>query len=125
MSNQPELKRGKIRQNDIVWRLKNFSKVMQNGCWEWKNYCNKDGYGRVRYNGKKHLAHRVSYEIFKKPFNKSLLVCHTCDNPSCINPEHLFLGTHQDNVSDCKNKGRHKGHLNSPFVKGHQLANRR
>lgn len=47
-------------------------------------------------------------------------VCHTCDNPPCINPQHLFLGTDKDNVADCIAKGRHKGILNSPFVKGHE-----
>ncbi len=87
-------------------------------CWTYKGYKNKNGYGRLRMNGKKVLAHRAMWELFEGEIPKGLNVLHICDNPSCINTYHLFLGTHADNVFDCIHKGRHKGHLNSPFKKG-------
>lgn len=89
-------------------------------CWNWTRYRNEWGYGRLRVNGEKQLAHRVSFQLFRGPIPAGMLVCHTCDNPACINPSHLFLGTNQDNVTDCMAKGRHRGILNSPFTKGHK-----
>ena len=99
------------------------SKPMSNGCIEWQGYKNKGGYGRRRFRGFKKLVHREVYELTHGcviPFG--LIVCHRCDNPACINPSHLFLGTHKDNIQDCIKKGRHKGYLNSPFKKGNQYA---
>lgn len=99
------------------------SRPMPNGCIEWQGYKNKDGYGRRRAFGVKVLVHRLVYELINhKTINDDLCICHSCDNPSCINPAHLFLGTHKDNIQDCIKKGRHKGHLNSPFKKGNQYA---
>lgn len=69
-------------------------------------YTNPDGYGRLRVDGKKVLAHRASYEEFNGAITDGLLVCHSCDTPSCINPDHLFLGTDKDNFHDSLNKGR-------------------
>lgn len=77
-----------------------------NECWEWKWHRNKKGYGKVSTGKKCHQAHRVSYRVFRGKVRKDLLVCHTCDNPPCINPRHLFLGTNQDNVNDREQKGR-------------------
>jgi len=65
------------------------------------------GYGYFRVGGGNALAHRVSYEIaFGAGTTLKLIVCHTCDTPNCVNPEHLFLGTHADNVKDMWSKGR-------------------
>jgi hypothetical protein len=72
---------------------------------EWAMFTNANGYGVTRYNGKACLAHRVSYEISKGDIGGAC-VCHSCDNPSCVNPEHLFLGTHKDNMDDMRSKGR-------------------
>lgn len=88
-------------------------------CWMYKGYKNELGYGRLRMNGKKVLAHRAMWELFEGEIPEGLCVLHKCDRPSCINISHLFLGTHADNVFDCIKKGRHKGYLNSPFKKGH------
>ena len=79
------------------------------GCWLWTEYCNEWGYGRLRVNGKKMLAHRASWETFIGPIPDGLRVCHHCDTESCINPDHLFTGTDKDNVHDCIKKGRFKG----------------
>ena len=77
-----------------------------NDCWKYTAYLNSRGYGRLRYKGKKVLAHRLSYLLFKGEIKDKLRVCHTCDNPTCINPDHLFLGTDKDNNDDAIKKGR-------------------
>lgn len=77
-----------------------------NDCWEWKGGKYTFGHGCLRVNGKMTGSHRFSYEIHKGKIPEGMFVCHKCDNPSCVNPEHLFLGTIQDNNRDRKNKGR-------------------
>jgi len=76
------------------------------GCWNFTGHKTADGYGKVNYRGKSMLAHRVSYLIVNGRLPADLLVCHRCDNPSCINPSHLFLGTDFDNTMDAIKKGR-------------------
>jgi len=86
-------------------------KIKKNGdCWEWQGFIAKmpSGYGYVTYEGKSKLVHRVSYIVFKGEIPKGKLVCHTCDNRRCINPDHLWLGTHKDNAQDAFKKGRLK-----------------
>lgn len=76
-------------------------------CWEWRGVKDKDGYGQVPFGYRKHTkAHRISWIIHNGSIPDGLLVCHHCDNPSCTNPKHLFLGTKKDNDKDCRNKGR-------------------
>jgi len=77
-----------------------------NGCWEWIAALDTYGYGQCRFNGKLYKAHRLFYSLFKGPISKGLFVCHSCDNKKCVNPDHLWLGTVQDNSDDMKNKGR-------------------
>lgn len=77
-------------------------------CWMWTSTRNKAGYGVIGISQKNYLTHRLSWEIQNGTIPKDLLVLHKCDNPSCINPEHLFLGTDADNVCDKMNKGRHR-----------------
>jgi hypothetical protein len=85
-----------------------FEKVnITDSCWIWIGTPNRDGYGRMSVNKKQYLAHRLSYQIHKGEISNDLCVCHTCDNPSCVNPEHLWIGTHQNNVTDKVNKNRH------------------
>lgn len=77
-------------------------------CWIWIGGKNKVGYGLIRdENGHKVTAHRISYRLFVSDFNAELCVLHRCDNPSCVNPKHLFLGTKSDNMKDMWNKQRH------------------
>ncbi len=80
--------------------------VTESGCWLWTGSPEKDGYGRMRVNGKRPKAHRYSYETFVGEIPKGMSVLHKCDVSCCVNPNHLFVGTHEDNMKDQKNKGR-------------------
>lgn len=83
-------------------------KDLDKACWLWTGHVNSkhNGYGRFARGYKRRMAHVAAYEIFKGPIPKGLSVCHRCDTPLCVNPEHLFLGTHQENMRDAKVKGR-------------------
>ncbi len=79
------------------------------GCWFWDKSLNPAGYGKIVFNGlsgKIWLAHRASYELFKGEIPKGLHVLHKCDQPACVNPDHLWLGTNEENIQDRINKGR-------------------
>ena len=75
-------------------------------CWEWQAYKMSDGYGVINIKGNTVLAHRYSYLMFNGKLTEGLVVRHTCDNPGCVNPNHLRLGTIADNVKDCVDRGR-------------------
>ncbi len=75
-------------------------------CWLWKAYRNSDGYGVMRRGQRTEHAHRVAWEIASGPVPNGIHVLHHCDNPPCVNPAHLFLGTHQENMDDMYAKGR-------------------
>ena len=79
------------------------------GCWVWQGGKNNLGYGMIRDDKKMRTAHRVSYEEHSQTnIPKHLVVMHSCDNPACINPQHLSLGTRSDNTQDMMRKGRGK-----------------
>lgn len=76
------------------------------GCWEWLGSLNNYGYGRMRHQDKFLKASHVSYELYVGPVPKGKLLRHTCDNRSCVNPDHLLPGTHADNMRDMVERGR-------------------
>lgn len=81
------------------------------GCWLWIGSVSDRGYGKIYANGKHLSAHRFSWMLHFNEDPHELLVCHKCDNPQCVNPDHLFLGTVQDNAWDKMQKGRHDGYF--------------
>jgi hypothetical protein len=84
------------------------TKTNEKGCLIWLGSKNKQGYGSAIVSGKVRRVHRVIYEYLVCDVPENMDVCHSCDNPSCINPEHLFLGTVSDNMQDMLRKGRAK-----------------
>lgn len=82
-------------------------------CWTWKGCKSRFGYGEFYANKKTYRAHRLAYELSHGDIPDGLFVLHRCDNPTCVNPDHLFVGTHSDNMKDAANKGRICGEMNS------------
>ena len=86
-------------------RFHKFYEIMPSDCWEWQKSLDRDGYGYFWYDSKTSRGHKYAWELYFGD-RGGLCVLHTCDNPCCVNPDHLFLGTHQDNVKDRDSKGR-------------------
>ncbi len=84
-------------------------------CWEWRGTKRSDGYGNIRSDGKVIRAHRLSYTLNVGKIPNGIFVLHRCDNPSCVNPRHLFLGTAKDNSQDMMSKGRNM-HITKPWT---------
>lgn len=81
-------------------------KIEESGCWKWYG-CTNQKYGVMRFKGKNESAHRFSYRNFVDQEIGNKFVCHKCDHPLCVNPDHLFLGSHEQNMKDATNKRRY------------------
>ena len=96
---------------EMTWdRLRQRLKKVQQGlptpCWEFQGAKDQDGYGKIRVGDEIERAHRLSFMCKHGPIESGMVVRHKCDNPPCCNPEHLFLGTNEDNLKDMARKGR-------------------
>lgn len=91
---------------DFEQTLSRRASISPSRCWEWTGSRRTDGYAQLEIGGHMYRVHRIMWEMRHGPIPEGMLVCHHCDNPPCINPDHLFLGTYADNLHDCIRKGR-------------------
>lgn len=110
----------KLKGTTLQSRILEQIKIASNGCWVWTGLKRASGkardkknrvhkllpYGVLKVNGKGTSAHRASWMAFRGEIPKGKMVCHGCDNPPCVNPDHLFIGTNQTNMDDCVSKNR-------------------
>lgn len=111
-SQRSELQSGERNPNYRPLSERFWNRVRQGSaseCWIWQGSTNTDGYGSVGYLGKTIGSHRAAYMLTHGDIADNMHVCHTCDNPPCCNPAHLFLGTREDNIQDRCIKGRSRG----------------
>lgn len=104
------IRKASLPSDSITDRFQGRYTISASGCWEWTAAKNNKGYGQLNVQNKRMLVHRLSYEVHNGPIPDGLVVRHKCDNPSCINPEHLEVGTHKDNMQDMikRNRGNWK-----------------
>ena len=101
--------KGSKNKNPIPPMKRFWPKVMiTDNCWEWTASKNPQGYGLFLFKSKYYPAHRFMWLAFHGTLPENMCVCHHCDNPSCVNPKHLFLGTHRDNMDDMLKKNRQR-----------------
>lgn len=102
---------------DYDKRFWKYVEKSNNGCWTWLRGKTKAGYGYLTINYKNHYAHRLSWRLTYGIIPKNAVIMHRCDNPACVNPEHLRLGTQKDNLQDMWNKQRGSMGNEHPFAK--------
>ncbi|WP_425602117.1 HNH endonuclease [Stenotrophomonas geniculata] len=113
-----EFSGGPTTRNEPDPIFSNYTPVPESGCWIWLGGWDRRGYGKTGGNARSIKAHRLFFERFNGPIETGLIICHKCDTPACVNPSHLYQGTHQDNADDRVRRGR-DGRSRRPSA-GHQ-----
>lgn len=103
-------------------RLVTHTKLQENGCLEWQFSLTSTGYGQIRVGRRSLKVHRYAWEQLKGPIPKGMSVCHKCDNPLCLNIEHLFLGSHTDNMRDMFSKNRRRNDFQAKGEQHHKAT---
>ena len=117
-----KIKGGAWHGKPLFCRFANSYEIKEDGCWNWeRSIRSKLPYGSIRLNGKHLVAHRYSWELSNGKIPYGIYVLHKCDNPSCVNPDHLFLGTQGDNNRDCIEKNRNFNKLKTRCINGHEF----
>ena len=93
-----------------------------NDCWEWQAGKHRQGYGVFKFDNKIQLAHRISWLLAHTEIPQGMVVMHKCDNPGCVNPDHLCLGTQKDNIHDMRTKGRGNNQKKTHCPQGHEYS---
>lgn len=101
----------------LIKYFKSNTHINKGGCWIYEKGREKNGYCRVMINYKRYGAHRLSYMFYMGKIPKGKFICHKCDVPACINPNHLFPGSQKENILDCAKKGRLKTKLKPSDIK--------
>lgn len=96
-----------ITYSNFLDKFIRLTRIDENGCLIWVGHTTRDGYPRVTYKGRSRFVHRLGWTMARGPIPTGMVLCHSCDNPSCVNIDHLRVGTQNDNVQDMVSKGRH------------------
>lgn len=110
----------KAKHSILKWKEYYIERIPFSSCWYWLGALDGGGYGMIKHHGKSEKAHRYLYRLYKGDFDPQLHLMHRCDNPSCVNPDHLTPGTVSDNLRDMYRKQRRtqRGSLNGNFKHG-------
>lgn len=112
----------RVDREAVLAKVRAKSRVLPNGCWEWTGHVSPTGYGKTSWRNRGWTVTRLLYCATVGEFDPALDICHTCDNPPCVNPDHLWLGTRSDNIQDSKAKGRHALASATHCRRGHELS---
>jgi len=106
----------------IMGKIRANVELTETGCWRWLKSLNSLGYAQASWAGMRWAASRLVYAAVHGPFDKDMDICHTCDFPACVNPQHLFVAHHSDNMMDSIEKGRHAESERTHCPRGHEYT---
>jgi hypothetical protein len=109
--------------SEMMAHLLKHRNITERGCWEWTLSVSKSGYGKVKWRPRDLRVHRVAMHLWNGfDLEDSRIVCHSCDNPRCFNPDHIWVGTHSENQQDSVRKKRHHLARKTACIRGHEFS---